>query len=229
MLRLRSRIHLFRHDPAPEPVRSLGKLAIEVFFFLFVLAASVFLVAGTAALFGLDSPRRVVTSEAPLPDVTSTISLVAGPNYYVADEIPAPLVPIFQKAADKHRVSVHLVAAIFWEEHGQRFPTTGPWASSSAGASGPFQFIPSTWARYGEDCSGDGVADIQNLEDAACSAAAYLAASGARIPEGSSSVADSAHYRAAISYNHADWYASIVVSKTKDLTAQANTKTGLTP
>lgn len=41
-------------------------------------------------------------------------------------------------------------------------------------AVGPTQFIPTTWAQYGIDGNGDGVADPQNLYDAAASTANYL-------------------------------------------------------
>jgi hypothetical protein len=43
-------------------------------------------------------------------------------------------------------------------------------------AVGPMQFIPSTWATYGSDADGDGVADINNVNDAALAAARYLCA-----------------------------------------------------
>lgn len=45
-------------------------------------------------------------------------------------------------------------------------------------AVGPTQFIPSTWALYGTDGNGDGVADPQNLYDAAASTATYLCDGG---------------------------------------------------
>ncbi len=45
-------------------------------------------------------------------------------------------------------------------------------------AMGPFQFIPETWQRYGVDANGDGVADPDNIDDAALSAARYLCVSG---------------------------------------------------
>lgn len=44
-------------------------------------------------------------------------------------------------------------------------------------AMGPFQFIPETWQRYGVDANGDGVADPDNIDDAALSAARYLCVS----------------------------------------------------
>ncbi|ORM28793.1 murein transglycosylase [Williamsia sp. 1135] len=45
-------------------------------------------------------------------------------------------------------------------------------------AMGPFQFIPTTWERYGVDANGDGRADMDNIDDAALSAARYLCVSG---------------------------------------------------
>lgn len=44
-------------------------------------------------------------------------------------------------------------------------------------ALGPMQFIPETWQRWGVDANGDGVADPDNIDDAALTAARYLCAS----------------------------------------------------
>lgn len=51
---------------------------------------------------------------------------------------------------------------------------------------GPFQFIPTTWERFGVDANGDGRADMDNIDDAALSAARYLCVSGGDMttPEG---------------------------------------------
>jgi Transglycosylase SLT domain len=73
---------------------------------------------------------------------------------------------------------------------------------SSAGAVGWMQFMPSTWATYGVDANGDGVADPNNPEDAIYAAAAYLKAAG--MP------ADT--YGAIFAYNHADWYVEEVLA-----------------
>ena len=76
---------------------------------------------------------------------------------------------------------------------------------SSAGALGPMQFLPSTWAAYGIDGDGDGRADIMSPYDAVPSAAAYLCRFGAnRGPDGL--------YDAIFAYNHADWYVRKVLA-----------------
>jgi membrane-bound lytic murein transglycosylase B len=71
-------------------------------------------------------------------------------------------------------------------------------------ATGPLQFIPSTWERWGSDGDGDGVADPQDLDDAAYAAARYLCASGADLATGPGWSA------AVFSYNHSDSYVRTV-------------------
>src|SRR5579862_3211224 len=73
---------------------------------------------------------------------------------------------------------------------------------SSAGAIGWMQFMPSTWARWGVDANGDGIADPWNPADAIFSAARYLAAAG-----GTTDL-----YRGVYAYNHASWYVDEVLS-----------------
>jgi hypothetical protein len=76
----------------------------------------------------------------------------------------------------------------------------GGWAR----ATGPMQFLDSTWAQWGSDGDGDGVADPQDLDDAAYSAARYLCASGQDLSTGPG-------WDAAIrSYNHSDAYVRAV-------------------
>ncbi|HVM28872.1 MAG TPA: lytic transglycosylase domain-containing protein [Mycobacteriales bacterium] len=76
---------------------------------------------------------------------------------------------------------------------------------SSAGALGPMQFMPATWAAYGLDGDGDGVADIMNPFDAVPSAAHYLCRSGANRGE-------AGLYDAIFAYNRADWYVRKVLA-----------------
>jgi Transglycosylase SLT domain len=71
---------------------------------------------------------------------------------------------------------------------------------SSAGALGPMQFLPSTWARWGTDGPGQtGPPDVLNPYDAVPSAARLLCADGAA--HGGQSL-----YNAIFDYNHAGWY-----------------------
>ena len=76
---------------------------------------------------------------------------------------------------------------------------------SSAGALGPMQFMPSTWAVWGMDAFGQtGQPDIMNPYDAVPSAAAYLCAAGAGSP--------STLPAAIFAYNHAQWYVNEVLA-----------------
>jgi membrane-bound lytic murein transglycosylase B len=45
-------------------------------------------------------------------------------------------------------------------------------------AVGPMQFIPDTWERWGADANGDGIADPNQIDDAALAAARYLCHGG---------------------------------------------------
>jgi murein DD-endopeptidase MepM/ murein hydrolase activator NlpD len=107
------------------------------------------------------------------------------------------LLPIWQGAAQAYGVPWSVLAAInkIESNFGQNM---GP---SSAGAIGWMQFMPDTWARWGTDANGDGVADPWNAEDAIYSAARYLAATG-----GTSDIAG-----AVFAYNHAQWYVDEVL------------------
>ncbi|MCW2547389.1 MAG: Lytic transglycosylase catalytic [Mycobacterium sp.] len=75
---------------------------------------------------------------------------------------------------------------------------------SSAGAMGPMQFMPATFAVYGVDGDGDGIKDILDQTDAVFSAAHYLCANGGGDPE--------RLYDAIYHYNHLDSYVREVLS-----------------
>jgi cell wall-associated NlpC family hydrolase len=73
-------------------------------------------------------------------------------------------------------------------------------------AVGPMQFLPGTWKTFGVDADGDGVANPQDIRDAAAAAANYLCKGGANL-------GDPTQLATAIySYNAADWYVSDVLS-----------------
>ena len=76
---------------------------------------------------------------------------------------------------------------------------------SSAGALGPMQFMPATFAHYAVDGDHDGKADIWDPADAIFTAAHYLCANGAGT--GSAGL-----YSSIFNYNHADWYVQLVLA-----------------
>ncbi len=92
------------------------------------------------------------------------------------------------------------VAAIHDTDHG-RFDGDKVWDR----AVGPMQFIPGTWASAGRDGDGNGVADPNDLDDAALAAADYLCSG--------SDLTDPDTMRAAIlRYNASDYYAALVMA-----------------
>lgn len=72
-------------------------------------------------------------------------------------------------------------------------------------AVGPMQFIPGTWRLWGADGNGDGVADPQNVEDAALAAGRYLCAGGRDLSRQEDLEA------AILSYNHSRRYLATVL------------------
>lgn len=74
-------------------------------------------------------------------------------------------------------------------------------------AVGPMQFIPSTWVRWGADGDGDGVANPQDIDDAALAAARYLCAGSRDL-----STWDGWH-AAVLSYNHSEAYVQSVYTQ----------------
>jgi hypothetical protein len=129
----------------------------------------------------------------------------AGQAAYVATagvaEIPPAMLALYQQAAAVRCPGLPwpVLAAVgkVESDHGRNAGT------SSAGARGPMQFMPGTWAAYGVDANGDGVADILNPVDAVHSAAHYLCANGGGNP---------AMLRNALwHYNRAEWYVDLVL------------------
>ena len=116
---------------------------------------------------------------------------------------PANYLQLFQASAARYcpGLSWTVLAAIGQIESGDG-ANMGP---SSAGALGPMQFLPATWASWGVTAFGEaGPPDIMNPFDAVPAAARLLCADGAGSPGG---------LRAAIfDYNHAAWYVNEVLA-----------------
>ena len=87
---------------------------------------------------------------------------------------------------------------------------------SSAGAIGPMQFMPQTFASYGVDGDHDGRIDPWDPQDAIFTAARYLCVSGvgAGGPDGV--------HRALLAYNHAEWYVDLVLAAERSIVAQGS-------
>jgi cell wall-associated NlpC family hydrolase len=140
--------------------------------------------------------------ERPQASGPSSASFSSGPaiSFSQTQSGPMPfaaLRAIWQAAGNAYAIPWPVLGAINKVEtnFGQNL---GP---SSAGAVGWMQFMPSTWARWGIDANGDGVADPDNPTDAIFSAARYLVGCGGQF--------DIA--RAVYCYNHSHSYVSEVL------------------
>ncbi len=149
--------------------------------------------------------------------LTSKVSKVLGPSGKIevlrgqlpiasvpAGTVPTSYLQLFKASAADYcpGLSWTVLAAIGQIESADG-TNMGP---SSAGALGPMQFLPSTWAAWGIDGFGQtGVPDVMNPYDAVPSAARMLCADGAAA--GGSSL-----YHAIFDYNHANWYVNEVLA-----------------
>jgi soluble lytic murein transglycosylase-like protein len=123
----------------------------------------------------------------------SSIQVVVPPSVYMS---------LYHRAATTcPGLSWTVLAAIGQVESGHG---SNP-STSSAGAMGPMQFLPSTFASYAVDGDGDGQANIMSPYDAIFTAARYLCANGAG--RGPDALANAIWH-----YNHADWYVQLVLS-----------------
>lgn len=97
------------------------------------------------------------------------------------DSVPEYWRNLINKAAESHPdTDRRLVAATLWIENRGWPDPNKKWATSPAGAGGPWQFIPGSWDSYGEDCNNDGQKDRNNPEDAVCGAFNHLKGSACK-------------------------------------------------
>jgi hypothetical protein len=99
-----------------------------------------------------------------------------------------------------------------WREPAPPYGTGAPYATNQFNTAGAFQFIPSTWAAYGEDGNGDGKVDASNLADGTFGAANYLGALGAK-----NGASEADLRKAAFGYNHSSTYVDSVLNTYKYL------------
>ena len=97
----------------------------------------------------------------------------------LSKNIPSDWGKIFSAAAEKFDVNPNFLAALYLTEQGNTWkPLNSHWESSRAGASGPMQFIPGTWAGHAQDGNGDGKAEVTNPYDAVFGAAHLIKSMG---------------------------------------------------
>ena len=150
----------------------------------------------------LGAGGRTIDLAGELP--ASAGSVAAGPADSYAGGQPDSYIQLFQASAKDYcpGLSWTVLAAIGQIESADG-TNEGP---SSAGALGPMQFLPSTWAVWGIDAFGQtGTPNVMNPYDAVASAARLLCADGAAA--GGQSLAT-----AIFDYNHAQWYVREVLA-----------------
>jgi hypothetical protein len=149
------------------------------------------------------SGRIVSLRQQQLP-VPSTPTSTSTSTKAASGQLPSTYLQLFQESAADYcpGLSWTVLAAIGQIESADG-TNDGP---STAGALGPMQFLPSTWAVWGIDGFGQtGPPDIMNPYDAVPSAARLLCADGAGA--GGSSLS-----AAIFDYNHATWYVNEVLA-----------------
>jgi hypothetical protein len=220
------RLHLAAGRSYPVSAAVLARLPFGGATALSVTGADAIVNLTRSAQLGLARNFAVLISAPPgasLPTLMTTIKSVIGKRGQVLNLVsyglvtasqrpvatnipagaPANYLNLFKASAAKYcpGMSWTVLAAIGQIESGDG-ANNGP---SSAGALGPMQFMPATWAEWGINGFGPpGAPDIMNPLDAVPSAARMLCAAGAGNPATLS--------RAIFAYNHATWYVAEVLA-----------------
>jgi hypothetical protein len=168
------------------------------------------LVRRVAALVSAPGPalRRLVSAVHRALGPAATVISLRGQKPPLAPSAPRQItsyLQLFQASARRYcpALSWTVLAAIGQIESNDG-QNVGP---SSAGALGPMQFLPSTWAGWGIDGFGPpGPPDVMNPLDAVPSAARLLCADGA------SAGTPAGLQQAIFDYNHSTWYVTAVLA-----------------
>lgn len=140
----------------------------------FMLATFVAVVLGAAVIVGI-TVVGTSSSDAEASNCLTTSGSLPG-------AVPDPYNGIFTAASAQWKIDPALLAAIFESEHANTWPNAnGPWAISGAGAFGPFQFMPGTWAGYSSSNPQHPAGNPLDLTDAAYAAAHYLSVLGGSV------------------------------------------------
>jgi hypothetical protein len=220
------RLHLAAGQSYPVSAAVLTRLPFGGSTALSVTGADAIVDLARSAQLGLARNFAVLISAPPsasLPTLMSQVKSVIGKRGQVVNLVsyglatasqrpvatnipagaPANYLNLFKASAAKYcpGMSWTVLAAIGQIESGDG-ANNGP---SSAGALGPMQFMPATWAEWGINGFGPpGPPDIMNPLDAIPSAARMLCAAGAGTP--------ATLPGAIFAYNHATWYVDEVLA-----------------
>jgi membrane-bound lytic murein transglycosylase B len=125
--------------------------------------------------------------------------------------------------ADRVRARAQRLEEMFLPEVVATFEVAGAegadplsYTGSPSGAFGVPQFLPTSYQRYGADGNGDGRVDLYDVDDAAASAARYLAAFG-----WSEALGRSERRQVIWHYNHSDAYIDAVLDLAGELAPPA--------
>ncbi|MFF0818071.1 peptidoglycan DD-metalloendopeptidase family protein [Rhodococcus sp. NPDC003318] len=100
---------------------------------------------------------------------------MAGGGELAFGRVPPEFEPWLRRAGSVcPEIDSPLLAAQLQQENGFRHGQGAP--VSPAGAMGPAQFMPSTWATWGKDYDGDGIVDPNSIGDAVMSQAHFMCA-----------------------------------------------------
>lgn len=125
-------------------------------------------------------------------------------SYPVAALSAGSLTDLYKRAAAAYGLDWRVLAAVHMIESGQ---ATECAAVSYAGATGPMQFLPSTFNAYAVDGDGDGVTNICDVDDAVFSAANLLATNW-----GATDITAALYH-----YNNSDYYVNEVLALANSL------------
>ena len=197
-------------------VALLGGLVVGLALVVIVLVSSVGAVAGVCRQAAEEASQGTLPASSVAPGSPSFVS--QQPSEEAVADIPKEYLALYQSAAEEQGLDWAVLAAVgkIESDHGR---SGGPCVTSSAGARGPMQFTPSTWANAGVDGDGDGSKDVCDPADAIPGAANYLRLSGA--PQ---------DYQAALfAYNHAQWYVDDVLAQAESYRLAADASPGGSP
>ncbi|MFF4128247.1 NlpC/P60 family protein [Microbispora rosea] len=159
--------------------------------------------AGAAAVAAVALPLLIVVFVFAQPPVPADGAGDAVPSQRALSDIPPSYLRWYMDAAQTcPGLSWTVLAAVgkVESDHGRDPASRRP---NTAGARGPMQFLPATFAAYAVDGNSDGRTDVYDPADAIPTAAAYLCASGAATDI----------RKALFAYNHAGWYVDRVLAQ----------------